>query len=125
VGEDPLLRELLSDTRAVVRRLLAEPLADPIALGRELAAAAERLEEAAETADLPVGRALAARCRDWLVRWTGLDTRGQRLVQVAVRYFALADDGEDDLRTVFGLDDDREVLDAVARALGDPPTEVP
>jgi hypothetical protein len=43
-----------------------------------------------------------------------------RLVQAATRYFILDDDGEHDLESVCGLDDDAEVCNAVSRHLGRP-----
>jgi hypothetical protein len=43
-----------------------------------------------------------------------------RLVQAATRYFILDDDGEHDLDSVCGLDDDAEVCNAVSEHLGRP-----
>ena len=46
--------------------------------------------------------------------------RARRLAQVAARYFVLQDDGDDDLSSPFGFDDDIEVFNAVVTALGQP-----
>lgn len=111
----PWVDELLSDTRAVVRGLLEEPL-QPL---DDLKAAIEGYRSAIETApsaDQELGLALidgaghllgCARCE-----------ATHRLVQVAVRYFVMDDDGDDDLASAFGFDDDVEVFNAVAGELG-------
>lgn len=119
--EDRLLGALLSDTRPLVRRLLAEPILDLGVLARDLEACEARIREAAgptSLADDDTGLELVARCRQLLARSPGLDHRGQRLVQVAVRYLVIEDDGDDDVGSPFGFDDDREVVDAVFRELG-------
>ncbi len=120
---EALLGELLSDTRAVVLRLLEEPLSDPADLVSRLDRHEERVRSTAETlslADWQAGVELCARARALLGRWPALDHRGRRLAQVAVRYLVLDDDGASDLASPFGFDDDREVLDAVLRAIGEP-----
>lgn len=121
--DDPLLGRLLSDTREVVSRLLDEPLRDPEALRTDLLRYARRFRALDERslADLRVAEALQRGCGDLLDRWPSLDPRGRRLAQVAVRYFVMEDDGDDDLDSPFGFDDDLEVYNAVAEALGAPP----
>lgn len=42
----------------------------------------------------------------------------RRLIQVACRYFVETEDGEGDLESVFGFDDDAEVLNAVVMKVG-------
>ncbi|MEQ1568089.1 MAG: hypothetical protein ABMA64_20790 [Myxococcota bacterium] len=124
--DDGLLAELLSDTRAVVRQLLEEPVGGPEVLWAAVDAARARIAERSDpSADTALAEALADRCAAWLGRWGELDGGAQRLVQVAVRYFALDADGDDDWVSVFGFDDDREVLDAIARRLGEPAIEAP
>ncbi|MCA9494763.1 MAG: hypothetical protein KC621_32765 [Myxococcales bacterium] len=120
MSADPLLGELLSDTRDVVRRLMDEPLSTPGGLVSQLDLLAEELSAEGKhlRADLEAGIALVARARTLLERWAELDHRGRRLVQVAVRYLAMEDDGDGDLTSAFGFDDDEEVIDAVERALG-------
>ena len=44
----------------------------------------------------------------------------RRLVQLACRYLVETEDGKDDLGSVFGFDDDAEVLNAVVMKLGRP-----
>jgi hypothetical protein len=122
--EDPILGELLSDTRQVVRRLLSEPLEDPEALRRALEHAGARwrhLDPSLVMADIALARAIEARCIAWLDAWDTLDPRARRLATVALRYFVLEDDGDGDLSSAFGFDDDLEVVDAVSRAIGQLP----
>lgn len=55
---------------------------------------------------------------------TGLDANQPetelRLAQIAVRYFVLEDDGEGDLTSIGGLEDDRQVFNIAVEALGKP-----
>lgn len=120
MSSDPLLGELLSDTRGVVRRLMDEPLSTPAELSVQLDRLADELGEDRphRRADIESGLALLGRARALLDRWAALEHRGRRLVQVAVRYLAMEDDGDGDLTSAFGFDDDEEVIDAVERALG-------
>ena len=122
--EDPILGELLSDTRLVIRRLLAEPPCDPAVLRQELELGGSRyrsLDPSQVMADLRLARAIEGRCREWLDGWATLDARARKLAQVALRYFVLEDDGDGDLTSAFGFDDDLEVVNAVSRALGQAP----
>lgn len=122
--EDPILGELLSDTRLVIRKLLAEPLCDAATLRRELDLGGSRyrgLDPNEVMADLALARAIEQRCAEWLDGWEALDPRSRKLAQVALRYFVLEDDGDGDLTSAFGFDDDLEVVNAVSRALGQTP----
>lgn len=122
--EDPILGELLSDTRQVVRRLLTEPLEDPEVLRKLLDIGGARyrdLDPDRVVADLVLARAIETRCHEWLDGWGALDARARRLAQVALRYFVLEDDGDGDLTSAFGFDDDLEVVEAVSRAIGHAP----
>lgn len=123
-GPDPTPRpapqwveELLSDTREIVRLLLEEPLLPLELLGREIASYQHAIHDAA-AADRELGLALAKGATSLLSSAVSESTH--RLVQVAVRYFVMDDDGDDDLASPFGFDDDVEVFNAVAIALGRP-----
>ena len=122
MNEDPVLGELLSDTRPLVRRLLSEPLRDPETLCADLAAYSARIGavDPLSIADQALGAALARGCAAMLARWPELDGRGRHLAQAALLYFVLETDGDDDLESPFGFDDDLEVFNAVAKALGEP-----
>lgn len=105
---------LLSDTRAVVTDLLREPLIADDTLRAEVRAYKSAIE-AAPAADHELGLALVEGACKLLDAVT--NPRAHRLVQVAVRYFVMDDDGDDDLASAFGFDDDVEVFNAVARVL--------
>ena len=64
-----------------------------------------------------IGRACFA-----LLDSLGPDTpeESRRLTQLACRYFVETEDGEGDLGSVFGFDDDAEVLNAVVLKLDRP-----
>ena len=81
-------------------------------------AAAEAAQHHNEFVDLAGCRAIAWRALQLIDRLGRL--RGARLTiaLVAVHYFALADDGEDDFASPSGFDDDAAVLDAAIRFLG-------
>ena len=57
---------------------------------------------------------------DSLLSWLGAHPNpdSARLIHVAVRYFVEDDDGESDFDSPIGFDDDAEVVEAVARMLG-------
>ena len=77
-------------------------------------------------ADHHLGNQLADKALALLDRING-DTCDvdRRLGQIAVRYFVLDDDGDDDLLSPFGFDDDVEVFNAVVHALGEPHHAIP
>jgi hypothetical protein len=118
---DPLLGELLSDTRELVARLLDEPLVGTAELSRQLDEHEAAIRASVGTRSLSDWRAgvdLVERARRLLAAWSAESPRGRRLIQVAVRYLAMDDDGSSDLESPFGFDDDQEVMEAVERALG-------
>lgn len=107
--------ELLSDTKAIVAVLLEEPLYPVEELQRDIAAYESEIT-AAPAADHELGLALVERSAALLE--AAVCEHTHRLAQVAVRYFVMDDDGEDDLATAFGFDDDVEVFNAIACELG-------
>jgi hypothetical protein len=107
--------ELLSDTRSVVHELLDEPLLPLASLDRAVGEYRQAIEDA-RSADQELGLALVEGASALLTSAICADTH--RLVQVAVRYFVMDDDGDDDLASPFGFDDDVEVFNAVATVLG-------
>jgi hypothetical protein len=113
------LQELLSDSREVVASLLWEPLFPLDDLRAQVARYGLLIDQAGPQADLELGRALvqgALALLDAIA--AGCTDVQRRLAQVAVRYFVLDDDGDDDLATAFGFDDDVEVFNVVVHRIG-------
>lgn len=113
------LQELLSDSRDVVASLLWEPLFPLESLRAQVEHHQLRIAAAGPQADHELAAALvhgALRLLDAIA--AGATDLQRRLAQVAVRYFVLDDDGDDDLMSPFGLDDDVEVFNAVVARIG-------
>ena len=121
-SEAQLVRMMPRESRALVTTLLKEPLLPIPQLRKELRDHVVTIQQAAAKNEF-LDVSLALRLSEVA---TALIEEGQRrgdedtrrLVQAAVRYFILDDDGEHDLESVCGLDDDAEVCNVVARALG-------
>ena len=107
--------------REVVEALLLEPTVPEAALLVELSAHLETIHAAAgqnEFLDVSLALRLTEVSRALIGESRRRDDGARRLVQAAVRYFIIDDDADPDLESVCGLDDDAEVCNAVARALG-------
>ena len=79
------------------------------------------IEEAAANGAGPaasLGHAIARDCEVLLDAWDRLDEDGRGLARAAVQYFLLCRDGDDDLATPEGLDDDAAVVSIVRAHLG-------
>ena len=116
-----LLRMMPSEARALVKTLLDEPLLPIPQLRKELHDHVVTIQQAAaknEFLDVSLALRLSEVSTALIEEGQQHDEQTQRLVQAAVRYFILEDDGEHDLESVCGLDDDAEVCNVVARALG-------
>jgi uncharacterized membrane protein YkvA (DUF1232 family) len=112
---------LLSDSRQVVDRLLHEPLLDVSSLQDQVRAYRQHVELAARpSTDVELADALSRATLELLERTARAPREARKLAQVAARYFVLQDDGDDDLSSPFGFDDDVEVFNAVVAALGEP-----
>lgn len=124
--ERTLLAGLLSDTRAVVSRLMQEPLAPLEDLRGQLDRWADGLHatgwrsptDAGSKADVALAMTLERAARALLDRVEGEAPATRHLAQVAIRYLVLDDDVEDDLGSIFGFDDDVDVFNAIAERLG-------
>lgn len=112
------LAELLSDSRAVVSTLLWEPLFRPSELRAQIDRYRAEIENAGPLADHALGLQLADNAKALLDAVRDRCDLDQRLAQIAVRYFVLGDDGDDDLMSPFGFDDDVEVFNAVVERIG-------
>jgi len=112
-------RELLSDARNVVSELLVEPVLPVDELVRQtLEYQTWVCRMAGPLTDLPQAERLARATVQLLGHVMHRSTEEQRLAQVAARYFVRRGDGEDDLLSPFGFDDDVEVFNSVASRLG-------
>lgn len=110
--------ELLSDAREVVVQLLQHPMDDFDALAEQVTAYREHVHKAARFAtDVALADTLVTASLDLLNRATDASWDDRHAVSVAVRYFVHQDDGDDDLASPFGFDDDVEVFNAVASRL--------
>lgn len=67
--------------------------------------------------DVDTAEVVAATCRRLLPRMPLLDRERRAMVQAACLYFAEARDGEHDLNSVIGFDDDLDVVRYVAAAV--------
>jgi hypothetical protein len=116
---DPLLARLLSDSKPVVQRLLDEAPWSVERLRADLDAFDETLADDASTlADLDTAQALILGCHALLDAHPGATGRTLQLLHVAVRYVVIEEDGDGDLDSPFGFDDDVEVFNACAEELG-------
>ena len=107
----------MSDTRSVVHELARHERIDPKRLVSDIDAYALAILDS-PLADQELGAKLVAGCKSLLT--LDLPADQQHWVQIAVLYFVLDDDGDDDLASPFGFDDDAEVFNAVCKAIGHP-----
>ena len=120
--------ELPENARILVEQLIQEDLVSSDELRFEIEKYSSKIDRfARKRADLDVNLAecIAQSCLallDTLMHDSPVEHR--RLMQVACRYFVEEDDEEGDLGSVFGFDDDAEVLNIVVRKLGRPDLEV-
>lgn len=122
--DDSLLEALPVEVRPLVVKLMREPLVPPDTLRRELRNHEQEVDRvAARRADLDVhlAQCIGESCV-LLLDALGPDTpeSSRRLTQLACRYLIETEDGEGDLGSAFGFDDDAAVLNVVARKLGRP-----
>lgn len=107
--------DLLSDAREVVLDLLAEPNAltpDLGALAERVWAFRERIHrQARPMTDLPLADDLTSATLDLLSVAARGSSETKRLAGVAARYLL---EGDDDLASPYGFDDDIEVFNAIA-----------
>ena len=108
--------------RATVRRLLQTPVeARPAVLLQRVEAHVQAMEQARvdnEFVDVVTGRRLAGRVERLIAAVPGLEGRALTLALVAIHYFIDDDDGEGDLSTAAGFDDDVAVFDAAVALIG-------
>ena len=114
--------QLDPNTRRIAEQLAGEALVSVQVLSDELQQYVEELDAHSSNAgffDHDVARRIAALC------WKLLDAlpaepdeRQHRLTQLAVNYFVLAEDAQDDNHSLVGFEDDLQVVTAVIHELG-------
>ena len=117
---DRLLESVSEPVRASLRRLLAAAPVSPRELEQRLDAYGAMLRTHVghlEVLDLWTADLIQRKCHAMIEKLEVADERTRRLVQSAVLYFVQQEDGEDDIRSPVGFDDDLEVVEAVARIL--------
>jgi hypothetical protein len=117
-----LLRRVPPESRTLVAELMDEPLLPFRVLRGEVDSYLHLYRGAQrgrETLDVAHAEALARRCQQLLdTAGDNAPERHRRLVQVAVRYFVIEADAEDDV-SAGGLDDDAAVVGAVEELLAE------
>lgn len=112
----PILSELPQEARATFERLLVTAVRPPERLREQLphyVAAIERAAEDGTGPDAAIGHRIAEGCERLLDAWDAAGDDDRRLIRAAVEYFLLWRDGDDDLASPEGLDDDDAVVAAV------------
>lgn len=120
-AEHPIVARLPPEARASFTRLLGSAVRSADGLREQIPHYLRAIDEAAAAGHGPpaaLGHAIARDCERLLDAWDKLDEEGQQLARAAVQYFLLCRDGDDDLATPEGLDDDAAVVSIVRAHLG-------
>ena len=116
------LSQFSLDIRCILEQLQREALVSISTLAAELEKYTSELGEQAQESeffDLKTAKKTAELCQKLLTALPVEPDRAQhRLTQVAIRYFVLAEDAEDDNDSLIGFDDDLQVAVAVIEELG-------
>lgn len=119
---DMQLSQFEPNTRRIVEQLAGEALVSVQVLSDELQQYVEELDahpSNAEFVDHDVAARIAALCWKLLDALpTAPDERQHRLTQLAINYFVLAEDAQDDNHSLAGFEDDLKVVTAVIHELG-------
>ena len=118
---DPILAKIPPAALSTFSRLLKKEARGLDVLRRSVDRYLEAIIEAAQTRkhiDADLARKIAKSCHGLLDLHATADRENQARIVAAVEYFLLPRDGDDDLAYQDGLDDDAEVVNAVARELG-------
>ncbi len=109
-----------TELREMFQDLVQQPIPEPVALRAQVQQHVDEIAQAHEVnefVDLPGARTLAQQCETLLDRWTELALSDRHLAHAAVSYFVSWDDVTNDLG-VGGLDDDKQIMNAVMAYLG-------
>lgn len=109
-------------TRRIAEQLAGEALVSAHVLSDELREYVDELNShssSAEFIDHDVAMRVAALCRKLLDELPAEpDERQHRLTQLAINYFVLAEDAQDDHHSLAGFEDDLKVVTTVVHELG-------
>jgi len=112
---------LNEDARVAFAALRGQPAASGQVLEGEIQAFGEAVRVATghhELLDINLAGALASGCDALLAIAEEVPLARRALIQAAIRYVVLAEDGEHDLESLVGLDDDVLIFNAVAAYVG-------
>ena len=109
------------NTRRIAEQVAGEALVSMQVLSDELQQYAEELDSHSSNSgffDYDVAKRIAALCWKLLAALPDEpDERQHRLTQLAINYFVLAEDAQDDNHSMAGFEDDLQVVTAVIREL--------
>jgi hypothetical protein len=115
------MTELPKDLREDLGRFYDLPLTSKSALEALITEYADDIEQAANSrGDLDVNLAdcISRSCMTLLnEEWDRAEESGKRLIQAACHYFVENDDQDGDLESVYGFDDDAEIVNAILELL--------
>jgi uncharacterized membrane protein YkvA (DUF1232 family) len=117
-----VLERLSPGVRTHLQNLLDEALVPADELFGQVDDHLARIEQHAAQdgfVDVELARTLTKRCRRLLESCANKALKDHgHLVQAAVRYFVLDEDGDSDIASIIGFDDDALVIELVAREIG-------
>jgi hypothetical protein len=118
---DDLVSNLPDHLKASIDSLLQRPVATREHMLAELDAYTQRIDDSVRRQpdlDVDLAEVILQACRTLLhEHWSDLSEDQRRLVQIACDYYVDSEDEAGDLESVFGFDDDAEVLNLVVDAL--------
>lgn len=115
MSTEKLFEEVPEEARPTFSRLVREGVRSPAAMREQIPHYLESIRLASTQGGPPfsVGQAIARDCITLLDAWDSHSEESRALIRGAVEYFLLPRDGDDDLATPHGLDDDAAVVRAV------------
>jgi len=114
--------ELPFHPRGVVKKLVVQNHeADPVRLAKAVddhVQAVQELQRTNEFLDFDKCLRLARVCKALITKLGTLEVHKKQVALVAIHYFCIADDGEDDLGSCIGFDDDEVVMRSALATIG-------
>ena len=113
--------KLPDDLRQALGRLYDMPLTSKTALEARIIQYADDIEQAATNRgdlDVHLADCISRSCMTLLnEEWDRAEDFGKRLIQAACHYFVESDDEDGDLDSVYGFDDDAELVNEILELL--------